>query len=149
MSASQLVRRAQRCSRLAHHHMHLVPRGLKDKQKAPWASISFAGRQFVITLSQFPHYSLSSSLCSSALLKEVDKASHRVTLKDFTPHLPYRRAIPLPLSPADWAAREGKEQGAVGLNESPLWLTMPILHHTHLRVKSLCQMFVFRVFQED
>lgn len=130
--------------------MHLVPRELKDKQKALWASISFAGRQFVITLSQFPHYSLSSSLCSSALLKEVDEASHRATLKGFSPHLPYLRAIPLPLSPADWAARKGKEQGAVGLNESPLWLAMPIfLHHTHLRVKSLCKMFVLRVFLED
>lgn len=145
-----MVRKAKRCSRLAHHHMHPVPRELEDKQKAPWASISFAGSQFVITLSLFPHYSPSSSFCSPALLKDVDKASHRATLKDFSPSLPCLRAITLPLSPADWADRKGKEQGAVGLNESPLWLTMPVFsHHIHLRVKSPCKMCVFRVFLQD
>lgn len=145
-----MVRKAQRCSRLAHHHMHPVPRELKDKQKGPRVFISFAGSQFVITFSLFPHYSPSSSLCSSALLKEVDKASHRATVRDFILSLPCLRVITLLLSPADWSGRKRKEQGAVSLNEGPLWLTMPVfLHHRHLRVKSPCKMSIFRVFLED
>jgi len=104
-----MERKAQRCSRLTRHHMYPVPKELKYKQKAPWASISFTGSQFVIALSLFPHYSPSSSFCSPAPLKAIDKASHRAALRNCIPSLPCLRAITLPLSPADWVARKGKE----------------------------------------
>lgn len=117
--------------------MHLVPRELKDRQKAQWASIIFAGKQFDVTLSLFPHCTPCSSLCPSALPKEVDKVAHRAALRDFTPSVPCLRAIAFPLSSADWGTRKGKEQGAVDLNESPLWLTVPFFfYHIYLILKT-------------
>lgn len=107
LPAACMVRKVQRYSRLAHHHMHLVPRELKDRQKPQWASIIFAGRQFIITLSLFPHYTPCSSLRPSALLREVDKVAHRAALRDFTPSVSCLRAIAFPLSCADWASRKG------------------------------------------
>lgn len=113
LSTVCMGRKVQRCSRLAHHHVHLVPRESKDRQKSHWAFIIFAGRQFVTTFFLFPHYIPCSSLCPSALLEEVDKVAHRAALRDFTPSVPSLRAIASLLSSADWGARKEKGQGAV------------------------------------
>lgn len=70
--------------------------GIKRQTKGPMG-IYQLGRQ-PICYCFLPILTLFSILflCSSALLKEVDKASLRTTVRDFTPSLPCLQAITLP-----------------------------------------------------